>query len=280
MAKPLLPPVGVFRSGSSSEQLPSLGEGRGVEQPRPYFVPLFTGVRGRGILRSWALLSRRHQRSWAPVAPQNSEVCPCYIWATRDHPPSCALEVSGEKSRLAPVRYPCPLNRGKPNLVPDLSVQHLVRYSPGRSLAQSPTASGRGVLLISRTTQKRKAPICSRATVIACALASSMICVGSGPLGRSPSLSVGACALAASSACLRNSVGSLPCSVRMSSVPGWCIGSLLICPSFRPPSGGSSPAIDYKQSAPPEPGGARGRPTLSRPLFTRVRGRGILRTSP
>src|SRR5215208_7109341 len=210
-------------------------------------------LRGRGILRSWALQSRRHQRSGAPVAPQNSELCACYIWTRRERPP-CALEVSGEKSRLAPLRYPCPLDRGKPNLAPALSMQQLVGYSPGSSLAQSPTASSSAVLLIWRTTQKRKAPICSRATVIPCALASSMICMGSGPLGRSPSLSVGACALAASSACLRNSVGSMPCSVRISS-SSWLLYWVTFDLSFLSPTQrGSSPAIDYKQSAPPEPG--------------------------
>src|SRR5215216_6138433 len=157
-----------------------------------------------------------------------------------------------------------------------LSVQQLVRYSPGRSLAQSPTASGSGVLLIWRTTQKRKAPICSRATVIPCALASSMIWVGSGPLGRSPSLGVGACALAASSACLRNSVGSMPCSVRMSS-SSWLLYSVTFDLSFLSPTQrGSSPAIDYKQSAPPEPGVGQ---QLSRPLFTQRRRRRILRSS-
>src|SRR5215217_6812366 len=157
-----------------------------------------------------------------------------HLDATRDRPP-CALQVRGEKSRGAPVRYPCPLDRRKPNLAPALSVQRLVRYSPGSSLAQSPTASGSGVLLIWRTTQKRKAPICSRATVIPCALASSMIWVGSGPLGRSPSLGVGACALAASSACLRNSVGSMPCSVRMSS-SCWLVYCLTFDLSFLSPT--------------------------------------------
>src|SRR5215211_2916132 len=92
-------------------------------------LEIFTRVRRRGILRTWASQSRRHQRSWAPVAPQNSEFCACYIWTRRDRPP-CALEVSGEKSRLAPLRYPCPLDRRKPILAPALSVQHLVRYSP------------------------------------------------------------------------------------------------------------------------------------------------------
>src|SRR5215217_9672265 len=152
-----------------------------------------------------------------------------HLDATR--PPALCLRSECEKSRFAPLRYPCPLDRGKPTLAPALSVQHLVRYSPGRSLAQFPTASGSGLLLIWRTTQKRKAPICSRATVIPCALASSMICVGSAPLGRSPSLGVGAWALAASSACLRNSVGSMPCSVRRSS-SSWLVYSVTFDLSF------------------------------------------------
>jgi hypothetical protein len=67
------------------------------------------------FLYSPSPLVRRHQRSWAPVAPQKAEVCACYIWATRDRPP-CALEVSGEKSRDARSATPAPWTGGKPKL--------------------------------------------------------------------------------------------------------------------------------------------------------------------
>src|SRR5215212_11163595 len=71
-------------------------------------------LRGRGILRSWALQSRRHQRSGAPVAPQNSERCACYIWTTRAPALCVTSEWRGIPLRHGPV--PLPLDRGKPNL--------------------------------------------------------------------------------------------------------------------------------------------------------------------
>jgi hypothetical protein len=126
------------------------------------------------------------------------------------------------------------------------------RYSPGRSIAQSPTASGSDLLAIPRATQKRKSPSLSRGTVMPWALASSMITLGVGPWGRSPSLIVGACALVASSACRWNSAGSQPCSSMMLRSSRSLYSVTMICPSFRPPSGRfSPPALDYKTHAPP-----------------------------
>src|SRR5215216_4451215 len=194
---------------------------------------LFTGVRGRGSPKLGVAISPASALVGSCSASELRTLRLLHLDATR--PPALCLRSECEKSRFAPLRYPCPLDRGKPTLAPALSVQHLVRYSPASSLAQSPTASGSGVLLIWPTTQKRKAPICWRATVIPCALASSMIWVGSGPLGRSPSLSVGACALAASSACLRNSVGSMPCSWRMSS-SSWLVYCVTFELSFLSPT--------------------------------------------
>src|SRR5215203_6918593 len=60
---------------------------------------------------------------------------------------------------------------------------------------------------------------------------------GPGPLGRSPSLAVGAPALTASSACRCNSAGSPPCSSMMLSSSSSPYSVTMICPSFRLPGG-------------------------------------------
>jgi hypothetical protein len=80
-----------------------------------------------------------------------------------------------------------------------------------------------------------------------------MICTGPGPLGMSPSLTVGACDLAASSDCRCNSAGSPPCSLMMLSSSSSPYSVTMTCPSFAHPAEGSPLTPDYRTYVLPVP---------------------------
>jgi hypothetical protein len=49
-----------------------MSESRGLEQPRPFLSPLFTGVPEKEILRSWV---RQREGFSAAPRPQSSALC-------------------------------------------------------------------------------------------------------------------------------------------------------------------------------------------------------------